>query len=98
MLLLRRLDKDVEWALERLDILWARLTEPERAEIDAWSAALPQELRENGPAVQQGWDAWERASGLTECSICGLNYYDHPRDPTEPYPLHVSCDGRRWKL
>lgn len=98
MLLMRRLGREEaeDATTEQLDEIWWRMTEAEREQVDVgWGHHLPESLRGNGPDVQ---DDWERGSGLVECSICGLSYYDHPTDPREKFPLHVGCDGRRWKL
>lgn len=38
-----------------------------------------------------------RAGGGVVCSICGLEYYDHPT--VEEFPdLHVTCEWRVFKL
>lgn len=39
-------------------------------------------------------DKMDRASGMCECSKCGLPYFDHP----EENGLVLACDGRLWKL
>ena len=42
-------------------------------------------------------DGSDRASGLCVCDVCGLEYYDHPADPREPW-MTIVCSGRRYKL
>jgi len=97
MLLLRRLGRDLDEgaALELLDKIWICMGDEDRQITDDWVRGLPEALRAEGPPVEDGW---ERASGDVECSTCGLTYQDHPVDPRDNFPLHVACDGRRWKL
>jgi hypothetical protein len=40
--------------------------------------------------------AFERASGQTLCSSCGLFYVDHPR--WAKFSLYRTCDGKWWHL
>jgi hypothetical protein len=82
-------------ALDRLDELWDAMSPAEQQAADLWVRGLPEPLRRNGPEVM---DDWDRASGSAECSVCGLTYLDHPCDPRETLQVHVTCDGRRWKL
>lgn len=99
MLLLRALGReDAERvACERVAEIWHRMDSSTQEAADAWRARLPADMSESGPTIQNV--DWERASGLVDCPICGLLYFDHPIDPGDRLlQLHVSCDGRRWKL
>ncbi len=39
-------------------------------------------------------ESMDRGSGLCICEQCGMNYMDHPAKNG----LHLTCDGRLWKL
>ena len=43
-------------------------------------------------------DDWRRASGLSICAKCGLEYYEHPTVKDPVGTVVVTCDGRQWKL
>lgn len=42
-------------------------------------------------------DAWYRADGRMVCPECGALYFDHAKDPREPW-LEMLCNGDRAKL